>query len=61
MIDPRMAFVDTLSGRRNELDELTAERDKWRAVAERLYNATHEADYTATMRAAKAYEEACDD
>ena len=61
MIDPRMTFVDSLSGRRNDLDALTAERDKWRAIAERLYNATQETDYTIMMRAVKAYEEACDD
>jgi hypothetical protein len=60
MIDPRMTFVDSLSGRRNDLDALTAERDKWRAIAERLYNATQETDYTILMRAVKAYEEACD-
>jgi len=61
MIDPRMTFVDTLSNRRNELDALSAERDKWRDIAERLYNATQETDYTILMRAVKAYEEACDD
>jgi hypothetical protein len=61
MIDPRMTFVDSLSGRRNDLDALTADRDKWRDIAQRLYNATQETDYTIMMRAAKAYEEACDD
>ena len=35
-----------------------SERDRWREIAERLYNATMEADYTVMMRAAKAYEEA---
>jgi hypothetical protein len=40
---------------------LSAERDKWRDIAERLYNATHESDYTITMRAARAYEQACND
>ena len=61
MIDPRMTFVDTLSNRRNELDALSAERDKWRDIAERLYNATQETDYTIMMRAVKAYEAACDE
>jgi hypothetical protein len=61
MIDPRMTFVDTLSNRRNELAAVSAERDKWRDIAERLYNATQETDYTILMRAVKAYEEACDE
>jgi hypothetical protein len=61
MIDPRMTFVDTLSGQRNELAAVSAERDKWRDIAERLYNATQETDYTILMRAVKAYEAACDE
>jgi hypothetical protein len=62
MIDPRIAFVDVLLGREQQKTEhIVAERDKWRAIAERLYNATQETDYTILMRAVKAYEEACDD
>lgn len=34
------------------------ERDMWRNIAERLYNATMETDYSVMMRAARAYEEA---
>ena len=34
------------------------ENGRWRDIAERLYNATMETDYTVMMRAVKAYEEA---
>lgn len=42
-------------------EEWKAEAEKWRAIAERLYNATQEIDYSIMMRAIKAYEEACDE
>jgi hypothetical protein len=69
VIDSRTKFIDMLMNRKDcdhpalraQVDALTAERDKWRDIAERLYNATHESDYTIMMRAARAYEQACND
>lgn len=53
--DDERAFLD------QQIETLQAEVDKWRGIAERLYNATHESDYTIMMRAARAYEQACND
>lgn len=40
-----------------EIQRLRAERDQWKEIADRLYSATHESDYTIMMRACRAYEE----
>jgi hypothetical protein len=63
MIDPRIKFVDALlpAKQSDPCAELRFERDMWREIAERFYNATHEADYTVMMRAVKHYEEAASD
>lgn len=41
----------------NALAAMTAERDKWRDIAERLYNATFEYDQSVMRNAIAAYEE----
>lgn len=41
-----------------EIEKLQTERDKWRDIAERLYNASQESDYGIMVRASRAYEEA---
>lgn len=54
-------FSEIMAGQKtlwDEIYETRAQRDKWQDIAERLYNATMEADYTVMMRAVKAYEEA---
>lgn len=62
MIDPRIKFIDALVPIKESdpCADLRFERDMWREIAERFYNATQEVDYTVMMRAVKAYEEACD-
>lgn len=57
-IDP---FSEMMAGYDNLWDRVykaRRERDKWRDIAERLYNATMEDDYRVMTRAIKAYEEA---
>lgn len=60
MIDPRIKFIDALVPVKESdpCAELRTERDKWRDIAERFYNATQEVDYTVMMRVVKSYEEA---
>lgn len=41
-----------------QLHRLQEERDKWQDIAERLYNASQETDYSIMVKASKAYEEA---
>lgn len=74
MIDQRMVnFINSISyvkegdqparlvANMKLAEEWKAEAEKWRAIAERLYNATQEIDYSIMMRAVRAYEEACDE
>lgn len=42
----------------NALAKMTAERDKWRDIAERFYNATFEYDQSVMRSAITLYEEA---
>jgi hypothetical protein len=57
MTDER--HVDFLERYRLEgaLAEMTAQRDKWREIAERLYNATFEYDHSVMRNAIALYEE----
>lgn len=41
-----------------EIEKLQLDRDKWQNIAERLYNASQETDYSIMVKASKAYEEA---
>ena len=47
-------FMDACMSRINAVKE----RDKWRDIAERLYNASQETDYSLMVKASRAYEEA---
>jgi len=54
-------FSEIMAGQKTLWDEIytvRAERDKWREIAERLYNASQETDYSLMVKASRAYEEA---
>lgn len=51
------ALIDSNAKSLDTIEQLTHERDKWREIAERFYNATFEYDQSVMRRVIADYEE----